>query len=80
MSLDLFGGAMIIGILVVALYIWTIMRLWSKWDTLTDVWKVLYALMFLIPGIGPIPILILLVLNVGVDKSETDDTQETGLY
>ena len=54
-------------ILIIALYAWAFVSLASKWRFLTPFGAFLYiALAVLCPGAGPVPILILLHLNVGV--------------
>jgi hypothetical protein len=56
-------------ILIIALYVWAWKRLRAKWDQLDPFWAVMYCLMFFLPGVGPVPLLFLLYLNVGVNQS-----------
>jgi hypothetical protein len=52
--------------LVIAVYYMTGKMMWKKWNYLGSVWKIFYILLILLPGAGPLPILLLLYLDVGV--------------
>jgi hypothetical protein len=54
--------------LIIALYYNTGKMLWKKWKYLGSIWKLFYVLLILLPGAGPIPILVLLYLDVGVQE------------
>jgi hypothetical protein len=58
----------IVGVVVDCLLsVWAIHRLVEKWDRLTDHVKFLYTLtLFFLPGVGPILVLLLLDLGVGL--------------
>ena len=57
------GGTIMGAILVFALYIWAYRSLSRKWKGMSDTFKLTYAIVFLC--FGPVPVLILLALNVG---------------
>jgi hypothetical protein len=58
------GGSFILLVLIIMLYAWAFMALGRKWRRLTPFAKFFYCVLFLF--MGPVPILILLALNVGM--------------
>lgn len=54
-------------LLLIMLYIWSFMSLKRKWSTMSGFWQIVYVLL-LCTGAGPIPVLIMLYFNVGVDS------------
>jgi predicted transporter len=67
------GTSVVVVILIIALYIWAGISLSRKWGSLTSLGKYLYiALALLCPLVGPVPILILLHLDVGVNRYHRD--------
>jgi uncharacterized membrane protein len=70
MALNTIVGVSVVAlILIIALYVWTFIVLARKWRYLTPAGVFLYVVLGLLcPGVGPVPILILLYLDVGVDQ------------
>jgi hypothetical protein len=64
-------SASIVGMLLaLALFVWAIMSFRGKSRHMSWLVFWLYVLLFFVPGVGPIPILLLLYFNVGVDNGD----------
>jgi len=63
------GTSVIALIFIIALYVWAFMNLAKKWKYLTPLGALLYIMLSFL---GPVPMLILLHLDVGVDRFHSD--------
>ena len=63
------GTSVIVLILMIALYVWAFMNLARKWKYLSPLWAFLYIV---VAFAGPVPMLILLHLDVGVDRGHNE--------
>jgi hypothetical protein len=73
-------GALILIVVVVSLYYWAWCAFRAKSSRLYPVAWLFYVLMFFVFGVGPIPIIFLLYLDIGVDPYFDDSPTTRSLY
>ena len=65
---SILGTSLIALVLIIALYVWAFINLAKKWRYLTPLGTFLYIT---VAFAGPVPMLILLHLDVGVDRFQS---------
>jgi hypothetical protein len=66
MSISTFSASVVGMILVLVLSVWAILSFSRKYRHMSWLWILFYILLFCLPGVGPIPILLLLHFNWGI--------------
>jgi hypothetical protein len=66
---SILGTSLIALVVIIALYVWAFINLAKKWRFLTPLGAFLYIV---VAFAGPVPMLVLLYLDVGVDRFHSD--------